>query len=78
MIFALSSSPLKSCATTFPDWSRINVAGIDSTLYCIAIGSDQPLRFETCVHVNLSLAIASFHFTGFSSRETPIILRPFE
>jgi len=37
MIFAFSSSPLKSCATTFPDWSRMKVAGIDSTLYYFAI-----------------------------------------
>ncbi len=78
MIFALSSSPLKSCATTFPDLSRIKVAGIDSTLYCLAIGSSQPLRLDTCVQVNLSLAMASFHFAGSSSRETPIMLSPLE
>nr|WP_281635216.1 hypothetical protein [Flavobacterium marginilacus] len=78
MIFALSSAPLKSCTTTFPDLSSMKVAGIDSTLYCFAIGSSQPLRFETCVQINLSFAIASFHFTGSSSKETPIILRPFE
>jgi hypothetical protein len=47
MIFALNSSPLKSFATTFPDASRIKVAGIDSTLYCFAIGSSQNFKFET-------------------------------
>jgi hypothetical protein len=56
----------------------MKVAGIDSTLYCFAIGSSHPLRFETCVQTNLSFAIASFHFTESSSNETPIILRPFE
>lgn len=47
MILARKASPLKSFATTFPDASRINVAGIDSTLYCAAIGSSQNFRFET-------------------------------
>jgi hypothetical protein len=46
-ILALSASPRKSFATTFPDASRIKVAGIDSTLYCAAIGSSQNFKFET-------------------------------
>lgn len=46
-IFALNSGPLKSCATTFPDASRIKVAGIDSTPYCFAIGSSQNFKLET-------------------------------
>lgn len=33
MIFAFNSAPLKSLATTFPEASRIKVAGIASTLY---------------------------------------------
>ena len=33
MIFALSSSPLKSFATILPEASSIKVAGIASTLY---------------------------------------------
>ena len=47
MIFALSSAPLKSLATTFPEASRIKVAGIASTLYWAAIGSCHPFKLET-------------------------------
>ncbi len=77
-IFALSSFPLKSFATTLPVASRIKVAGIDCTLYCAAIGSSQNFKFETCVQVNLSFAIASFHLTASLSKETPIIFSPLE
>jgi len=47
IILALNSSPRKSWATIFPDASRIKVAGIDSTLYCLAIGSSQNFKLET-------------------------------
>jgi hypothetical protein len=33
---------------------------------------------DTCVQVNLSLAIASFHFAASLSKETPTMLSPFE
>ncbi len=78
MILALSASPLKSFATIVPEASRMKVAGMDSTLYCLAIGSSQNFKLETCVQVNLSFAIASFHLALSLSKETPIMLRPFE
>lgn len=76
-IFALNSGPLKSWATTFPVASSIKVAGIDSTLYCLAIGSFQYFKLETCVHVKPSFAIASFQAPASLSKETPTILSPF-
>jgi hypothetical protein len=78
MIFALSSSPYKFFATTFPDASSTKVDGIDSTLYCKAIGSSQPFKCETWFQVNLSFAIAAFHAFSSLSNETPIILSPLE
>ena len=45
--FAFKASPLKSFATIFPFASKIKVAGIDCTLYCLAIGSLHCSRFET-------------------------------
>lgn len=77
-IFALNSGPLKSCATTFPDESRIKVAGIDSTLYCFAIGSSQYFKLDTCVQLKLSFAMASFHAVASLSRETPMMFNPLE
>src|SRR5699024_5962308 len=68
----------KSCATIFPDESRIKVAGIDSTPYCFAIGSSQNFKLETCVQLNLSFAIASFQAPASLSNETPIMFKPFE
>ena len=56
----------------------MNVAGIDSTPYCFAIGSSQNFKLETCVHVNLSFAMASFQAAASLSNETPIIFKPFE
>lgn len=73
---AFNSSPLRFLATIFPFASKINVAGIPSTLYSKAIGSSQPFKLETCVQVNLSLAIAFFHFAASSSKETPIMFKP--
>ena len=78
MIFALNLSPLKSLATTFPEASKIKVAGIDCTSYCAAIGSSQNFKLETCVQVNLSFAMASFHFALSLSKETPMMLSPLE
>jgi hypothetical protein len=63
-------------AIIFPFASKIKVAGMPSTSYSIAIGSSQPFKLETWVHVNLSFAIAAFHFAASSSNETPIIFKP--
>ena len=52
------------------------MAGIDSTLYCLAIGSSQNFKFETWYQVNLSFAIASFQALASLSKDTPTILRP--
>ena len=73
-----SSSPNKPFATTFPFASSTKGAGIDSTWYWIAIGSFQNFRFETCVQVNWSFAIASFHLAASLSKETPTIFNPLE
>ena len=76
MILALSSLPLKSFATTLPEASSMNVAGMDCTSYWAAMGSFQNFKWETCVQVNLSFAMASFHFVASLSKETPTILSP--
>lgn len=73
---AFNSSPLRFLATIFPFASNINVEGISSTLYINAIGSCQPFKLEICVQVNLSLAIAFFHFAASSSKETPMMFKP--
>ena len=73
---AFNSSPLRFLATIFPFESNINVEGISSTWYINAIGSFQPCKLETCVQVNLSFAIAAFHFVASSSNETPIMFKP--
>ena len=78
LILALSSSPLKSFATTFPEASSIKVAGMDSTPYCLAMGSSQYFKCEICIQDNLSFAIASFHFLASLSKETPMIFNPLE
>ena len=78
IILALNSGPLKSCATILPDASSIKVAGIDSTLYCLAIGSSQNFKLETCVQLNLSFAMASFQAPASLSNETPMMFKPFE
>ena len=75
-ILALSSLPLKSFATTLPEASSMNVAGMDCTSYWAAMGSFQNFKWETCVQVNLSFAMASFHFAASLSKETPTILSP--
>ena len=77
-ILARNSAPLKSFATIVPAASTINVAGIWSTPYCLAIGSSQPFKLETWYQVNLSFATAAFHFAASSSSETPIIFNPLE
>lgn len=76
VILAFNSAPLKSFATTVPEASKINVAGIDSTLYCFAIGSSQNLRLEICDQTKPSFAIASFHLATSLSKETPIMFNP--
>ncbi len=78
MIFASSCSPIKSFAITLPELSSKNVHGICSTSYSSAIGSFQPFKFEMCVQVNLSFAIASFQRLMSSSKETPIMFNPLE
>ena len=75
-ILAFNSSPLRFLAIIFPFASKIKVAGMPSTSYSIAIGSSQPFKLEIWVHVNLSFAIAAFHFEASSSKETPIIFSP--
>lgn len=74
---AFRAAPLNPCATTFPEASSTNVAGMASTLYCFAIGSSQNFKFETCVHVSPSFAIASFQALADLSKETPMIFNPF-
>ena len=74
--FAFNSSPLKSFATIFPEASNKKVVGICSTLYSFAIGSAHFFKFETCIQVILSFAIAWFQLSKSSSKETPTIFNP--
>lgn len=76
LILAFNSSPLKFFATIFPFSSKINVEGISSTLYNLAIGQSHFFKLETCGQVNWSLAIAFFQDAILSSKETPIIFKP--
>lgn len=77
-ILLFKVSPVKSRATMFPLLSSKKVLGICSTSYKAAIGSSQPFKLETCIHVNLSFAMAFFHCSTSSSKETPIITNPLE
>lgn len=74
---SFKAAPLNPCAAIFPEASSTKVAGMASTLYCFAIGSSQNFKFETCVHVKPSFAIASFQAFADLSKETPMIFNPF-
>ena len=75
-ILAFNSAPLKSLATIVPLASKINVAGIDFTLYWVAIGSFQNFRLETWFQVKPSFWIASDHLAASLSKDTPIMFKP--
>ena len=73
-IFLYSAAPRKFLATITPFSSRTNVAGMAETLYNLAIGSFQNIRFDTWSQTKPSSSIAFNHLFLSLSRETPTIL----